>query len=78
MSSDTSNIDRAICQLKQMYYDLTSEMKALKDDNNSLRKELNTFKKTYNIHKHVTPSQSFQDLPVNIVQKLTTEPNCKL
>jgi hypothetical protein len=73
MSSESS-----IAGLKQMCIDLSSEVKLLKHDYVVLQKELNTFKKVFNIHKHVTPSQSFQDLPVNIVQKLTSEPNHKL
>lgn len=78
MSSELTDIKNILNEVKQKNNDLSSEMKSLKRDYALLQKELNTFKDTYNIHQHVTPSQSYRDLPVNIIQKLTSEPNCKL
>lgn len=78
MSSELTDIKNTLGELKQKNTDLSSEVKLLKREYALLQKELKTFKDTYNIHQHITPSQSFRDLPVNIVQKLTSEPNCKL
>lgn len=78
MSTDLTDIKNILSELKQRNIDLSSEMKALKCDYTLLRKEFVTLVKVFNIHQHVTPSQSFRDLPVNIVQKLTSEPTNKL